>query len=240
MSAYAISPGRLIAVGAGPGDPELITLKGARLIRAADVVVTPVGDSSAASIAQEIIRDLVDPQRQQVLTRIFPMKKDPAQLRRHWEEAAAEVAAWTGAGKNVVFVTLGDPFLYSTFLYIYDILLERFPAIPIEIVPGVSSIHAAAAVAGIPLGSAADRIAIVPATFEAEKLRQTLLDFDTVILMKVYRVFDQVRSLLRELGRQKGAVYIKRVGLPEETVIRDLNQVRPEDLDYLSLVLVRK
>ncbi|MFA5515724.1 MAG: precorrin-2 C(20)-methyltransferase [Desulfuromonadales bacterium] len=232
--------GRLIAVGVGPGDPELITLKGARLIREADVVIAPVGDNSTASVAHGIIDGLVDPRRQQLLTRVFPMKKELAEMRPFWEAAAVEVAGLLAQGKTVVFATLGDPFLYSTFLYFHQVFAERFPGAAVEVVPGISSIHAAAAVAGRPLGLGADRIAILPATFEQDRLRQTLREFDTVVLMKVHRVFDQVRNLLRELGRLENAVYVRRVGLPGETVIRDLDQIQVEDLDYLSLVLVGK
>lgn len=229
---------RLIAVGVGPGDPELLTLKGARLLREADVVVTPVGDRSDSSVAQSIIAELVDPDRQQLLTHVYPMKKNPAEMEDAWQASAAEVAALVREGKTVVFVTLGDPFLYSTFLYLYRILLDRYPDVAVEVVPGISSINAAAAAADLPLGLAADRIAILPATFEEDKLRQTLLDFDTVVLMKVHRVFDRVRSLLNDLGVERRAVYVKRVGLAGEAVFQDLDAVQAEDLDYLSLVIV--
>jgi precorrin-2/cobalt-factor-2 C20-methyltransferase len=228
----------LIAVGVGPGDPELLTLKGARLLGEADVVVTPVGDRSDSSIAQSIVAGLVDPGRQQLLTQVYPMKKNPAEMADAWQASAAEVAALVREGKTVAFVTLGDPFLYSTFLYLYRILREQYPDVAVEVVPGISSINAAAAAADLPLGLAADRIAILPATFEDDKLRQTLLDFDTVVLMKVYRVFDRVRALLKELGGDRRAVYVKRVGLAGEAVFQDLDEVCEEDLDYLSLVLV--
>ena len=229
---------RLIAVGVGPGDPELLTIKGARLLREADVVVTPVGDRSDSSVAQSIIAGLVDPDRQQLLTHVYPMKKNPAEMEDAWQASAAEVAALVRAGKTVVFVTLGDPFLYSTFLYLYRILREQYPDVAVEVVPGISSINAAAAAADLPLGLASDRIAILPATFEEDKLRRTLLDFDTVVLMKVHRVFDRVRALLKEIGGDRRAVYVKRVGLAGEAVFQDLDAVKAEDLDYLSLVIV--
>ncbi len=229
---------RLIAVGVGPGDPELLTLKGARLLREADVVVTPVGDRSENSVAQSIVADFVDAERQQLLTHIYPMKKNPAEMEDAWQASAAEVAALVRAGKLVAFVTLGDPFIYSTFLYLYRILQDQYPDVVVEVVPGISSINAAAVAAGLPLGLASDRIAILPATFEEDKLRQTLLDFDTVVLMKVSRVFDRVRSLLKELGCERRAVYVKRIGLAGEAVFQDLDAVSSEDLDYLSLVIV--
>ncbi len=240
MSCSDRPAGRLFAVGVGPGDPELLTLKGARLIREADVIIAPVGDRSAASVAHGIIDGLVDRQRQQVLTRVFPMKKDPEEMRPYWEAAAAEVAGLLAEGKNVVFATLGDPFLYSTFLYFHQVFAERCPGTAVEVVPGISSIHAAAAVAGLPPRPRRRPHRHPAGHLRRGALRQTLDEFDTVVLMKVHRVFAAVRTLLREAGRLGSAVYVKRVGLPGETVIRDLDQVRDEDLDYLSLVLVRK
>ncbi len=231
---------RIIAVGVGPGDPELLTLKGARLIREADVIFSPVGDRSDDSIAHSIIADLIDPARQQIVTRIFPMRRDPAEMEASWQAAAEELVQLVQAGRTVAFVTIGDPFLYSTFLYPYRILQKQYPEIAVEVVPGISSINAAAAAADLPLGLAADRIAILPATFEEDQLRQTLLDFDTVVLMKVHRVFDRVRHLLQEIGAPRRAVYVKRVGLSGAAVFHDLDAVRAEDLDYLSLVIVTR
>ncbi|MDT8422533.1 MAG: precorrin-2 C(20)-methyltransferase [Desulfuromonadales bacterium] len=231
---------RVIAVGVGPGDPELVTLKGARLLGEADVVITPVGDKGDGSIARAIVAGLVDPARQEIVEQVFPMRRDRAGLAEIRRASARMMAAHVAAGRTVAFVTLGDPFLYSTFLYVYHYLREEFPATPVEVVSGVSSIHAAAARADLPLGLADERIAILPATFEDDRLRRALADFDTVVLMKVFRVFAQVRELLRELDLLAGAVYLKRVGLPDETVVTDLDQVRDDDLDYLSLIIVKK
>ncbi|NMC74834.1 MAG: precorrin-2 C(20)-methyltransferase, partial [Geobacteraceae bacterium] len=136
--------------------------------------------------------------------------------------------------------TIGDPFLYSTFLYLYRIFRDRYPDIPIEAVPGVSSITAAAVAAGVPLAAASERIAVLPATFEEEKLRRTLLDFDTVVLMKVNRVFDRVFALLKELGLEGKGVFVSRAGTREEKVVHDLASLVGKKLDYLSLLIVKK
>ena len=231
---------RLIAVGIGPGDPELITLKGARLLREADVVVAPKASAGHGSVAGSIVAGLVDPARQRLIEQVYPMRRDPAELDPFWHAAAVEVAELVRQGQTVAFVTLGDPMLYSTFLYLRRHLRALAPEVPIEVVSGLSSIHAAAALAELPLGIADERLAVLPATFEDDKLRRTLEEFDTVVLMKVGRVFARVRDLLRELGLLAGAVYVRRVGLPEQVLIRDLEAVRAEDLDYLSLVIVRR
>ena len=207
---------KIYAVGVGPGDPELLTLKAARILREVPVICAPTASAGDSSYALSIIEPFLDRSRQEVIVQVFPMRKDQAGLEEFWETAAAEVVAKVRQGRDVAFVTIGDPFLYSTFLYIYRILRDRFPDIPVEVVPGISSINAAAVAAGLPLGIASERIAIIPAAFADENLRQTLADFDTVVLMKVSRVFDDIyrpapgtgagaEGGLRQQGRSAGA-----------------------------------
>jgi len=228
------------AVGVGPGDPELLTRKAERIIRQADVICAPTGAAEAGSYALSIVEQFIDRSRQEVLVQLFPMLKDQQGLDPFWEEAADQVAQRIAAGKDVVFITIGDPFLYSTYLYIHRILLAKYPEIAIEIVPGISSILAASAVSGIPLGLGGERIAILPATYENEELKRTLEEFDTVVLMKVSRVFDRVYAVLKELGREKGGVFVRRVGSGDEEVHFDLEALVGKKLDYLSMLIVRK
>jgi precorrin-2/cobalt-factor-2 C20-methyltransferase len=168
------------------------------------------------------------------------MVKDQQGLDPFWEEAADQVAQRIAAGKDVAFITIGDPFLYSTYLYIHRIFLAKYPEIKIEVIPGISSILASSAVSGLPLGLGAERIAILPATYEHDELKRTLEEFDTVVLMKVNRVFDAVYAVLKELGRDKGGVFVRRVGSGEEEVHFDLEALVGRKLDYLSMLIVRK
>ncbi|KAF0219339.1 MAG: precorrin-2/cobalt-factor-2 [Geobacteraceae bacterium] len=232
--------GRIYAVGIGPGDPELLTRKAERIIRSVPVICAPTGNADTSSYALSIVEQFIDRTRQEVLVQVFPMRKEQEGLSAFWEKAAAEVAERVRQGKDVAFITIGDPFLYSTFLYLYRIFREKYPEIPVEVVPGISSIGAAAVAAGIPLGMAADRIAILPTTYEDDELRKTFLEFDTVILMKVNRAFDRVYALLKELGLDRKAAFVRRVGSGEEEVVFDLGSLVGEKLDYLSLLIVRK
>jgi precorrin-2/cobalt-factor-2 C20-methyltransferase len=168
------------------------------------------------------------------------MRKQQEGLEEFWHDAAETVAAHVRQGKDVAFITIGDPFLYSTFIYLYRIFLEHHPDITIEAVPGVSSVTAAAAAAGIPLATASERIAILPATFEEHKLRRTLQDFDTVVLMKVNRVYNRVYALLVEMGLEGSGVFVSRAGTSEEQVVFDLASLVGKKLDYLSLLIVKK
>lgn len=233
-------PATIYAVGVGPGDPELLTRKAERLIRRAPVVCAPTGAADAASYALSIVEELLDRSRQEVLVQVFPMMKGRAALEAYWEEAAAQVLARIDTGLDVVFITIGDPCLYSTFLYLYRIIRARRPEIPIEIVPGISSINAAAAAAGLPLGIAGERIAILPATYEDDELRRTFAAFDTVVLMKVSRVFDRLYALLVELGLEKRAAFVRRVGSAQQEVVFDLASLVGRELDYLSMLIVRQ
>ena len=230
----------IYAVGVGPGDPELLTRKAERIIGNCPVICAPTGAADAASYALSIVEHLLDRSRQEVITRVFPMQKKGPELEAAWEEAANEVIERIDNGQDVAFITIGDPCLYSTFLYLYRIIREKRADIPVEIIPGISSINAAAAAAGIPLGIASDRIAILPATYEDYELRKTLKEFDTVVLMKVNRVFDRIFALLLELGMVDKGVFIRRVGSPQQEVIFDLSSLVGRELDYLSMLIVRR
>ena len=231
---------RLYAIGVGPGDPELLTLKAARVLRAADVIIAPTGSADAASYALGIVAALLDPTRQLVLERVFPMTSAADNLQLYWEATADEVAEQLRIGRTVAFVTIGDPLLYSTFLHLYRVLRQRHPALTVEIVPGITSFAAAAAAAGVPLGVGVERLAVLPATCTAAQLRQTLGEFDSVVLMKVSRVFDRVYALLVELGLERQGVFVRRVGSAQEEVVTDLASLVGKPLDYLSLLIVRK
>jgi precorrin-2/cobalt-factor-2 C20-methyltransferase len=230
---------KIYAVGVGPGDPELLTRKAERILREVPVICAPTANPADSSYALSIVEQFLDRNRQEVIIQVFPMRKDQEGLAEFWEEAAAAVVERVRQGSDVAFITIGDPFLYSTFLYIYRIFRERYPDIPVEVVPGISSVSAAAVAAGMPLGLASERIAIIPAAFEAD-LRRTLGEYDTVVLMKVSRVFDGIYALLQELGLERNGAFISRVGSPEEEVVFDLGSLVGRKLDYLSLLIVKK
>lgn len=231
---------RVYAVGVGPGDPELLTRKAERILRQVDVICAPSAGPDDSSYALSIVEEFIDRSRQEVIVRQFPMRKNQEGLEPFWESTARETAEAVRSGKDVAFITIGDPFLYSTFLYIYRILTEKYPEVSVEAVPGITSINAAATYAGIPLAAAAERLAVIPAAFEEKELRRVLREFDTVVLMKVNRVFDRVYDLLREMGLEKNAVFIRRVGSSGQEVVFDLETLVGKQLDYLSLLIVKK
>ena len=231
---------KIYAIGVGPGDPELLTGKAERILRTVPVICAPTAGPADSSYALSIIEPLLDLKRQEVIIQVFPMRKDQTGLDEFWQTAAAGVAERVRSGSDVAFITIGDPFIYSTFLYIYRIFREKYPDIPVEVVPGVSSINAAAIAAGIPLGQASERIAIIPAAFEEKDLVKLLSDFDTVVLMKVSRVFDGIYAILKELGMERKCAFVSRVGKAEQEVVFDLESLLGRKLDYLSMLIVKK
>jgi precorrin-2/cobalt-factor-2 C20-methyltransferase len=231
---------KVYAVGVGPGDPELLTRKAERILRRADVVLAPVSNPAEASVALETVREFLDAGRQEIIIHQFPMTSDKSRLIPAWQEAAALMAERVSAGKDVAFITIGDPLLYSTFIYLLRIFRESYPQIDIEIVPGISSINTCAAVAGVPLAEADERIAIIPATAGMDKVIEALAAYDTVVLLKVRPLFREILEALRQMGRERSTLFVERVGTPRQKVLNDFAEISRLTPDYLSLMIIRQ
>lgn len=228
------------AVGVGPGDPELLTRKAERVLRQADVILAPVSSPGEASVALDTVREFLDEGRQEVIIHQFPMTSDKERLIPAWQAAVDLIATRAAAGKDVAFITIGDPLLYSTFIYLLRIFRESYPQIAIEIVPGISSINTSAAVAGIPLAEADERIAIIPATAGMDKVVDALVHYETVVLLKVKPVFGDILEVLRQMGRERNAVFVERVGSSRQKVLSTLDEMAAHTPDYLSLMIIRR
>ncbi|OGW41239.1 MAG: precorrin-2 C(20)-methyltransferase [Nitrospirae bacterium GWD2_57_9] len=235
--------GKLYAVGIGPGDPELMTIKAVRILKQVPCIVVPKGREEGSSLALSIVQKILPLDGKEIVEAFFPMKKtmggEREDLDHQWNETVDAVLNRLDRGTDAAFITIGDPGIYSTFFYLYDRLLERRPSLAIEIIPGISSINAAAARAGVYLGLGNERIAILPANY-LESLQETLEKFDTVVLMKVNKVFDTVREILEKMDLAGNAVYVARTGMEDERIYNDIRTVGKEDLNYFSLMIVRK
>lgn len=236
--------GKLYVIGVGPGDPELLTLKAVRILREVSCIVVPKGREEGSSLALSIVRQTLPLDGKEIIEAYFPMKKtvrnaEAGGLDVQWNETVETVSQVLKKGVDAAFITIGDPALYSTFFYLYDRLLELDPSMNIEMIPGISSVTAAAARARLSLGLGNERIAILPANY-AGSLEATLEAFDTVVLMKVHTVFDTIMKTLEGMDLAEKATYISRAGREDELIVRDIRQVKAEDLNYFSLVIVRK
>ena len=231
---------KLYGVGVGPGDPELLTIKAMRILQSVPVVCVPRSSYDSDSFALSIIEGVIDKTWQEIIPLIFPMSKDKEVTKKFWDESAIIIEGKLKAGKDVACISIGDPFFYSTFIYVFENLKERLKDLKVEIVPGVSSINASSAAAILPLAKANERVAVLPATYEKEMLRDALKNYDTIVLMKVNRVFDDVLAVLEEMGLKDKSVFISRCGTENERIVRDIEMLKGKELDYLSMVIVRK
>ena len=230
----------IYAIGVGPGDPELLTRKAEKVLRRADVILAPVSNPAEASVALETIREFIDEERQQIIVHQFPMTSDRSRLIPAWQEAAGLIAGHAQAGREVAFITIGDPLFYSTFIYLLRILHEQWPDLPVEIIPGISSINAAAAQVPLPLVESEEKMAVVPATAGIEQIAAALARFETVVLLKVKPIYADIMELLRQTGRQGSTVFVERVGSPRQIILTDFAEISAYSPDYLSLLIVKQ
>lgn len=235
----ASGQGRLYGVGVGPGDPELLTLKAKRVLQQVPIVSVPQAETSTESYALNIVREFLDPHKQEILRIPFPTDDEEA-AGDVWRRAAETLAERLYAGQDVAFITEGDPMLYSTFSYVLESVRTNHPEILVEIVPGVSSVMAAAASTVTPLVTHGQRLAILPAVYGIDDLREAIANYDTIVLMKVNRTLLQALANLEKLGLAGKGVYVRRASTAREQVVRDLHQLSEEDLDYFSLLIIRK
>lgn len=235
-----VPPGRFYGVGLGPGDPELVTLKAARLIAAADVVAYHAGvgkQSNARRIAADLIPEGVveEELRYPVTTGATDHPGGYAgAIAAFYEESADRLAAHLEAGRTVVLLAEGDPLFYGSYMYMHDRLSDRFPT---EVVPGVPAFAAAAAAVAAPLVRQTDVLTILPGTLPEPELARRLADTDGAIIMKLGRTFPAVRSALAQAGRLEHAVYVERASMPAERWL-PVSEVDPATVPYFSLVIV--
>ncbi|MFY0692672.1 MAG: precorrin-2 C(20)-methyltransferase [Paracoccaceae bacterium] len=225
--------GTLYGVGVGPGDPELITLKAARLIENASAIAYPTlagGDS----FARAITAGLIGPDTFEIRMDV-PMTTDRAPAQAAYDEGAAQIANHLARGEDVVCLCEGDPFFYGSFMYLFARLSARFD---VEVVPGVTSVTACAARAGMPLAARNERLTVLPGPLPEDELRARIDGAESVAIMKVGRHLGKIRKVLGDLGLAGQATYVERATLAEEKVL-PLTEA-PETAPYFSMILLTK
>jgi precorrin-2/cobalt-factor-2 C20-methyltransferase len=229
----AATPGRLFGIGVGPGDPELLTLKALRLLRAAPVVAYPAPEQGD-SFARSIVAIWLNVRQREIAIRI-PMQPvaPPAAI---YDAAAAKLAIELDRGDDVALLCQGDPLFYGSFIHLFTRLASRYR---IEIVPGVPSITACAAAASTPLVTRDEALAVVPATLGEAEIARRLADSDAAAIVKLGRHFLKVRRVLRELGLLDSALYIERATLPTQRVA-PFATVDAGEVPYFSMALIRR
>lgn len=239
--------GKVVGIGVGPGDPELITVKAARILSTADVICVPKAHADTPSVALGMIKEILKERTilPHVLNLIFPMTKDNGELQRAWTKNAEIVAQRAMKGETVAFITLGDPMFYSTFVYLCHSIKAKFPEVPLEIVPGVTSLTACAASCKLPLAEQDEAIAVIPYAFDAEKVGEIAKYANNLVFMKGAQQLKELVQVLESSGftEDSTVALIQRCTMPEEKVmIGKLGEVKNWNIDeeYFSMTIIKK
>ncbi len=223
--------GRLYGLGIGPGDPELLTLKAHRILTTVPVIAYPTLENGKA-LARSIVADFIRPDQIEIP---MPLPFSPQRSSQPYYDLGAEkIAAHLSAGQDVAVLCEGEPMLYGTFMYLFQRLAPRFTT---EVVPGISSTMASAAMLGVPITFRNDVLCIIPATLETERLRDRLALADAAVIIKLGRHFAKVRSLLAELHLLERALYIERATQPNQRIL-PITALDPAMVPYWSLILI--
>lgn len=229
--------GKLYGIGVGPGDPDLLTIKAVKALEKIDILYTPKASKGGDSIAKKIIEGYI---REDLLVkeRYFPMVNDVETKIKAWDDIANEIVEDVQSGRNVGLVSLGDPMIYSTYVYILERVEEK---IDVETIPGISSFNNISSSNNFPLSMDKEAMAIVPSTENIDRIRRVLTDFDSVVLMKVYKNFKEILKLIFELGLKENAILVSNSSMDSEQVYTDLDHVYELDaIGYFSTIIVNK
>ena len=228
---------KFYGIGTGPGDSTLVTIKAVNTIKMLDILYTPEpkkgGDSLALSIVKEYVPDTVE-----IKQRHFPMNNDSVEKMASWDAIAAEIKDDVKAGKEVGFITLGDPMIYSTYVYIMERLMDE---IEVETIPGISSFSNIASNQNFPLVMDTDPLMVIPCTMEEEKIDAALQTYDCFVLMKVYKNFKEIVQKLEKYDSIDSAILVSNSSQEREVVYKDLRDIHlQEKISYFSTILVNR
>ncbi|MDL2406097.1 precorrin-2 C(20)-methyltransferase [Rhizobium calliandrae] len=238
MSAH--STGRLIGVGTGPGDPELLTVKAVRALEKADVVAyfaKQGRNGNGRAVVGDLLRTdvMLLPLYYPVTTEIDKNEADyKSQITNFYNASAEMVAAYLNAGKTVAVLSEGDPLFYGSYMHLHVRLADRYPT---EVIPGVTAMSGCWSLAGLPIVQGDDVLSVLPGTMAEAELARRLSDTQAAVIMKVGRNLGKIRRALEAAGRLGEAVYVER-GTMTNGAITPLAERVDAEAPYFSLILV--
>jgi precorrin-2/cobalt-factor-2 C20-methyltransferase len=232
--------GSFYGVGVGPGDPELLTIKAQKTLQKVAVISFTQLDDGKESYALSVVRGVLEAAKPEFLAITIPSDDETPVSPQTWTDAAAEIAGHLSQGKDVAFITEGDPMLYSEFFQVLASVKSVVSDLEFEVIPGVSSVMAAAASSGMPLVTHGQRLTILPKVYGIDDLREAITNSDTTVLMEVDRDLLQALANLEKLGLTGKATYVRQASTSWENVVEDISKLEAEDLDYFSLLIIRR
>lgn len=236
----------LIGIGVGPGDPDLLTVKAVKAIENADIIMCPASREDRPSIALSVVDPLINKSKnQEIVKLIFPMTKDKDILEQTWKRNAKIMAEKVLSGKNVVYLTIGDPYLYSTWIYMHKDLEENYPDMKISVIPGIVSMFTFASKVGVSIAEGAEKVAIIPSCYDLSSVKEIAKNSETMVFLKDGRYFDQVINVLKESGFPDDSIFAIGQDLgTENEIIRKLKlgDVNDDTLTtkYFSILVVKR
>ena len=236
----------LIGIGVGPGEPDLLTVKAVKAIHNADTIMCPASNEDRPSIALSIVSSLIDKtQKQEIIKLIFPMTKDKEILQLTWKKNAKIMADKVLSGKNVVYLTVGDPYLYSTWIYMHREIRTNHPEMKVSVIPGIVSMFTFASKVGVSIAEGAEKVAIIPSCYELSTVKEIAKNTESIIFLKDGRYFDQVIDLLKESGFPDNSIFAIGQDLgTEKEIIRKLTlgEANSDALTskYFSILVVKR
>lgn len=228
---------KFYGIGTGPGDSSLVTVKAVNTFKILDILYTPEPKKGTDSLALSIVKEYI-PDTVEIKQRHFPMNSDSVEKMAAWDQVAEEIVTDVKGGKNVGFITLGDPMIYSTYVYVMERLIDE---IEVETIPGISSFSNIASNQNFPLVMDTDPLIVIPCTMEEEKIDEALQKYDCMVLMKVYKNFKQIIEKLEKYNLIDNAILVSNSSQDREVVYKDLRDVHlQEKISYFSTILVNK
>ena len=237
---------QLTGIGVGPGDPDLLTVKAVKAIQDADMIMCPASAEDRPSIALSVVDTLIDKSKnQEIVKLIFPMTKDKAMLEAHWKENSKIMAEKVLSGKNVVYLTVGDPYLYSTWIYMHREISQNHPDMKITVIPGIVSMFTFASKVGISIAEGAEKVAIIPSCYDLSSVKEIAKNSEVLVFLKDGRYFDQVIELVRESGFPDDSIFAigQDLGTDKEIIRKlRLGDVNDDTLTtkYFSILVIKR
>lgn len=226
--------GKLIGIGVGPGDTELLTLKAANILKTVPVVFSPKSakekESIALSIVRPILKERKDYKRLMIVEPIFPMIEDKKELEKIWDSASEMIAQYLNSGRDVAFITLGDTSIFSTYSYVQKRLIDNYE---IETVPGITSFTACAAAKNEALVEQNDILTVVPKI--DDRLEEVLEYSDSIVLMKASRNTSKLESAIEAKNRPKKIYSVQNCTRENEKIIEGFFNEKP----YLTTTIIK-